>query len=151
MPVHIAFTEFLLYILFYFISFSVDRIFLLSRRRGEMDSDSEMEGRDGDGKRGWKEEKARCAEATLTTTIPRVQPPRPSPNRCIVFGSGGGQERRCFNCNDKGHIARVCTTRPHHPHHTRPDHHKLDEIKRRCAKLEEREKRLGRRGGREQR
>ena len=130
MPVHIAFTEFLLYILFYFILFSVDRIFLLSRHRGEMDSGSETEGHDGDGKRGWKEEKARCAEAKLTTTIPWVQLPRPSPNHSIVFGSGGGRERRCFNCNGKGHIAQVCTTRLHHPHHTRPDHHKLDEIKR---------------------
>ena len=108
-----------------------------------MDSGSETEGHDGDGKRGWKEEKARCADAKLTTTIiPRVQPPRPSPNRCIVFGSGGGRERRCFNCNGRGHIALVCTTCPHHPHHTRSDHHKLDEIKRKCAELEERERRL---------
>ena len=56
-----------------------------------MDSGSEADGREGDGKRGWKEEKARCA-ATLTT-IPRVQLSRSSPQRRIMLGSGGGQEK----------------------------------------------------------
>ena len=88
---------------------------------------------------GVKEEKARNADATWTT-IPRVQPPPPSPTRRIVFGSGGGRVRRCFNCNGRGHLARECTTRPHHPHHTRPEYSKLDEIKEKFAELEERER-----------
>ena len=84
-------------------------------------------------KRGWKREKP---------VIPRVQPPASGTRRIVVSRDGSGQRRElkghCYKCKEVGHAARLCAECSGH----KQEKWKMEELRRKCGELEQREKRL---------